>query len=119
MIESVNGMGNEPLLLGGCNADADFHGVTRSNATHTSTSDLKTKLYRNGSSMKAKFTFLDRALMENRCGLVVNACLTEAKGHVERPAALATIEKPADRRCSITLGADKGYDASDFVNAAP
>ena len=54
--------------------------------------------------------------MENRCGLVVDACLTQANGHAERLAALAMIEKHADRPRAITLGADKGYDTSDFVN---
>ena len=54
--------------------------------------------------------------MENRCGLVVDACLTQADGHAERLAALAMIEKHADRPRAITLGADKGYDTSDFVN---
>ena len=54
--------------------------------------------------------------MENRNGLVVDACLTEANGHAERIAALHMIEPRADRPRPITLGADKGYDAEDFVN---
>ncbi len=66
--------------------------------------------------MEAKLAFLGHALMENRCGLVVDACLTQANGHAERLAALAMIEKHADRPRPVTLGADKGYDAADFVN---
>ena len=54
--------------------------------------------------------------MENRNGLLVEACLTPAGGHAERVAALAMIERHADRPVAITLGADKGYDAADFVN---
>ena len=54
--------------------------------------------------------------MENRNGLVVDACLTEANGHAERIAALHMIEPRADRPRPITLGADKAYDAEDFVN---
>ena len=54
--------------------------------------------------------------MENRSGLVVDACLTEANGHAERIAALHMIEPRADRSRRITLGADRGYDAEDFVN---
>ena len=46
--------------------------------------------------------------MENRCGLVFDACLTQANGHAERLAALAMIEKHADRPRAITLGTDKG-----------
>jgi len=53
--------------------------------------------------------------MENRNGLIVDGCVTQADGHAERSAALAMIEKRADRPNPITLGADKGYD-QDFVN---
>ena len=49
--------------------------------------------------------------MENRHGLLVDACLTPADGHAERVAALAMIEPRADRPRAITLGADKAYDA--------
>jgi IS5 family transposase len=66
--------------------------------------------------MEAKLAFLGHALMENRSGLVVDACLTAANGHGERIAALAMIEKRADRPTGVTLGADKGYDVADFVN---
>jgi hypothetical protein len=47
--------------------------------------------------------------MENRWGLIVDACLTPASGHAERIAALAMIEPHADRPVAVTLGADKGY----------
>jgi hypothetical protein len=55
-------------------------------------------------------------LSQNRHGLLVDACLTPADGHAERVAALAMIEPRADRPRAITLGADKAYDAEDFVN---
>jgi len=66
--------------------------------------------------MEARLAFLGHALMENRSGLLVDACLTPATGHAERIAALAMIEPHADRPVAVTLGADKGYDAADFVN---
>jgi hypothetical protein len=65
---------------------------------------------------QAKLCFMGHALMENRHGLVVDACLTKADGHAERIADLHMIEPRADRPERITLGADKGYDAEDFVN---
>jgi transposase len=101
---------------GGRNAEASFRGETRTNATHASTTDPDAKLYRKGPGMEAKLAFLGHALMENRCGLLVDACLTPANGHAERIAALAMIEQRADRPVAVTLGADKGYDAADFVN---
>ena len=66
--------------------------------------------------MMARLAFLGHALMENRRGLLVDACLTRADGQAERLAALAMIEKRADRPRAVTLAADKGYDASDSVN---
>ena len=69
-----------------------------------------------GGGREARLCFMGHALMENRSGLIVDGCVTEAGGHAERTAALAMIEKRADRPSRITLGADKGYDAEDFVN---
>ena len=54
--------------------------------------------------------------MENRSGLLVGACLTRADGQAERVAALALLEPHADRPRAITVGADKAFDAQDFVN---
>jgi hypothetical protein len=53
--------------------------------------------------------------MENRSGLIVDARLTRVSGHAERLAALDMVQHVADRPCAITLGADRGYDAADFV----
>jgi hypothetical protein len=69
-----------------------------------------------GPGKEAKLCFMGHALMENRNGLLVDACLTKADGHAERIAALHMIEPRADRPQAITLGADKAYDAEDFVN---
>ena len=46
--------------------------------------------------------------MENRSGLIVNACVLPADGYGERDAALIMTEGLAGDR--ITLGMDKGYD---------
>jgi transposase len=108
--------GEPPAPSGGRNREADYHGQTRSNETHASTTDPEARLYRKGPGKEAKLCFMGHALMENRSGLVVDACLTEANGHAERIAALHMIEPRADRPRPITLGADKAYDAEDFVN---
>ena len=107
---------DDPSGGGGRNAETNFRGERRSNETHTSTSDPEARLYRKGRGREAKLYFIGHGLMENRSGLVVQACLTQADGHAEREAALAMIELRADRPCAITLGADKAYDTEDFVN---
>jgi hypothetical protein len=78
-----------------------------SNETHASTTDPEARLYRKGPGKEAKLCFIGHALMENRNGLIVDACLTEANGHADRIAALHMIEPRADRPRPITLGADK------------
>jgi len=94
----------------------NFHGQKRSNETHASVTDPDARLYRKGEGKEAKLCYMGHALMENRSGLVIEACLTHADGHAERNAALAMIEPRADRPARVTLGADKGYDVQDFVN---
>ena len=100
---------------GGRNAPVDFRGEKRSNQTHRSTTDPDARLYRKGPGMEAKLCFIGHGLMENRSGLIVDARLTRVSGHAERLAALDMIEGFAARPRAVTLGADKGYDAADFV----
>tara|TARA_R110002094_G_C4899313_1_gene210216 strand:- start:342 stop:1430 length:1089 start_codon:yes stop_codon:yes gene_type:complete len=105
-----------PAGGGGRNEQADFHGQKRSNETHMSTTDPDARLYRKGAGKEARLCFIGHGLMENRSGLLVDACLTPANGHAERVAALVMIERHGDRPHRITLGADKAYDTQDFVN---
>jgi transposase len=100
---------------GGRNAEADFRGEKRTNETHESTTDPDARLYRKGPGMEAKLCFIGHGLMENRSGLIVDARLTRVSGHAERLAALEMIEGVAGRLGAVTLGADKGYDAAEFV----
>jgi transposase len=100
------------------NAEVDFRGEKRSNATHASATDPDARLYRKSPGAGAMLCFMGHALMENRTGLVVQADLTRADGHAERRAAIDMIDRhaPGSRR-RRTLGADKGYDSADFVAA--
>jgi transposase len=109
------GPGNGDPGSGGRNAPADFRGEKRSNATHASTTDPDARLYRKGPGMEARLCFIGHGLMENRSGLIVDARLTRVSGHAERLAALDMVQHVADRPVAVTLGADKGYDAADFV----
>jgi transposase len=107
-----DGSGKPPA--GGRNGERDFHGETRGNDTHASTTDPDARLYKKANGQAAKLCHMGHVLMENRCGLVVAASVTLATGTAEREAAVAMIgELPAGDR--ITLGADKAYDTADFV----
>ena len=98
------------------NAEVDFLGEKRSNATHASTSDPDARLFKKSPGTGAMLCFMGHTLMENRNGLIVQADLTRADGHAERRAALDMIHRhsPGSTR-RLTLGADKGYDSADFV----
>ena len=115
-VKPKEGSGEPPAEGGGRNAEVDFHGQKRTNETHASTTDPEARLYRKGRGKETKLCFIGHGLMENRHGLLVDACLTQADGYAERVAALHMIEPHADRPRPITLGADKAYDAEDFVN---
>jgi transposase len=115
-VRSKDGSDNPPAQGGGRNQEADFHGRKRTNETHASTTDPEARLYKKGKGKEAKLCFMGHGLMENRHGLLVDACLTFADGHAERVAALHMIEPLADRPRRISLGADKAYDTEDFVN---
>ena len=97
------------------NAEFDFHGQKRSNATHASTSDPDARLYRKGKGKEARLCHMGHALMENRSGLIVETETTLADGHAERKAALAMITRRSPGEKQLTVGADKGYDSADFV----
>jgi transposase len=97
------------------NAELDFRGQKRSNATHVSTTDPEASLYRKGQGKEAKLSYLGHTLMENRTGLIVEASVTTVSGYAEREAAVAMIESHRSGRRRVTLGADKGYDAGEFV----
>jgi transposase len=103
------------------NADVDFKGQKRTNATHASTTDPEARLYRKGLGKEARLSFMGHALTENRHGLVVGTTATLATGTAEREAALAMLDTRLACSVSVpclarvTCGADKGYDVAQFV----
>lgn len=101
---------------GGSSDGSDFRGQPRSNDTHESKTDPDSRLYRKGKTA-SELRFMGHTLMENRHGLIVNAMVTQADGHAERVAAKAMIQdvRQVNPAAAITLGADKGYDAAEFI----
>lgn len=98
----------------GRNGERDFHKEKRSNQTHASTSDPDARLYRKADGRESRLCFMGHVLMENRNALAVDAALTPATGTAEREAALAMLDRRQSKR-RITLGADKAYDVTAFV----
>jgi hypothetical protein len=97
-----------------------FKGQTRSNETHESNTDADARLYRKGKTA-SELRFMGHTLSDNRHGLIASALVTRADGYAEREAAKAMIhdarQVAPDEKTVITLGADKGYDAQEFIEA--
>ena len=101
----------------GRNGERDFRGEKRCNETHASTTDPEAKLYRKGNGRESKLCFMGHILMENRNGLVVRTQLTQAHGTAEREAALSMIDSQRKGGRRITVGGDKGFDVTGFVES--
>jgi transposase len=100
----------------GRNAERNFRGEKRSNATHASTTDPDARLARKSNNTAAIMAYGAHVLMENRHGLIAHEMVSHANGTAERDSAIHILDRlpPGQAR---TLGADKGYDTQDFVAA--
>jgi transposase len=99
------------------NPTVNFHGETRRNDTHASTTDPDARLYKKSGGQAAKLAYLGHLLTENRHGLIVDTAVTAATGTAERDAAIVMLgELPLTTR-RLTVGADKLYDTREWVAA--
>jgi transposase len=93
--------------------------------THESETDPEARLYKKSAAGEAKPGYLGHVVMENRNGLVMKPCVTEAGTRQERDAALRMLTEMLDeirakRKAGeaigpITGGGDKGYHEEDFI----
>lgn len=105
-----------PDAPAGRNAERDWRGKPRSNETHASKTDPDARLARKSDGQSSILAYAGHVIMENRNGLVSDACLTRAGGTAERDAALTLLDRRS-RRSRITLGGDKGYDVAAFITS--
>jgi transposase len=99
------------------NPTVNFHGKTRRNDTHQSTTDPDARLYKKAVGREAKLGYLAHLLTENRHGLIIDTAVTAASGTAERDAAMAMLgELPLTTR-RLTVAADKAYDTRAWVAA--
>jgi transposase len=97
------------------NPTVNFHGERRSNTTHQSTTDPDSRLAKKGPGREAKLAYVGEVLMENRSGLVMDACVVQASGTAERDAATDLLQ--ALPGGPATVGADKAYDTRAWVES--
>jgi len=98
----------------GGNREVDFHRQKRSNATHESTTDAESRLFRKGQGKEAKLTYMGHLLTENRNGFIVETEVTPSGTSQEWDAATTMLARQSTRP-GQTVGADKGYDTEEFV----
>ena len=94
----------------------DLRGQKRSNVTHASTTDPKSRLYRKAAGREAKLCYMGHVTMENRHGLAVAGTVTKVDGTAERRASQSMLK--AKRKAvghRITVGADKAYDTKQHI----
>jgi hypothetical protein len=81
-------------------------------------SDLDSRLFRNGKTV-SELRYMGHTPTDNPHGLVVDAMVTHADGYAERETAKAMIRDARqavdDPETEGTRGADKGYDAAEFI----
>lgn len=88
---------------------SDFHGQTRKNETHASTTDPDSRLYRKATGREAKLSYMGHVTMDNRHGLAVAGEVTQASGTAERRSSERMLKrlKKRLRRRRITAAEDK------------
>jgi DDE family transposase len=113
-IASKDDDGGKPPPPGGSNPDVDFKGEKRINATHRSATEPDCRFARKGSGKEARLCLSGNVLMENRNGLIVDAEVLLVEGNHEVDAALTFLSEHAGT--NSTVGADKLYDCTEFVD---
>ena len=99
------------------NPTINFHGEQRRNATHQSTTDPQSVLYRKANGQASKLCFGTQVLMENRQGLCAAITVHNPIAQDEPTVALAQVDEHRQlHEARIrTLGADKAYHQKKFV----
>ena len=99
------------------NPTVNFHGEKRSNATHRSTTDPESVLYRKAQGQASKLCFGTQVLMENRHGLCAAITVHNPIVEDEPTVALAQVDEHRELHEAriTTLGGDKAYHQRKFV----
>lgn len=100
------------------NPTINFHGEKRSNATHQSSSDPESVLYRKANGQASKLCFGAQVLMENRHGLCAAITVHNPIAQDEATVALAQVDghRQLHEAKISTVGADKAYHQKKFVD---
>lgn len=76
---------------------------------HESKTDPQARLYKKSTAGAAQPSYLGHVLVENKNGLIVQSCVTEAGRRAELDAALEMLAAVGGSPGAMTVAADKGY----------
>lgn len=89
---------------------------------YESRTDPEARAYRKSKREMVRLSFLGHVVMENRNGLIVASCVTQASTRAERDAAVGLLgqiqkwrKKLGRKRSRMTVAADCAYHEKDFV----
>lgn len=83
--------------------------------THESKSDPEARIYHKSRWTPGRPSYLGHVITEDRNGLIVGACVTEAIKRAEREAGLAMMREMARPGGQVTLAADRNYQERTFI----
>ena len=83
--------------------------------THASRSDAEARIYHKNRWTPGRPSYLGHVVTENKHGLIVQSCVTEAIKRAEREAGLAMMAKIALPNRQMTLAADTNYQERTFI----
>jgi len=103
---------------GGRNPDVNFRGERRRNDTHRSRTDADARLARRGDGREAQPSYHVHYTMDNKSRFTLDVETTRAEGSAEIEAGLSMLTRL--RRCHRltprTVGADKGYFTTRYLD---
>ena len=82
---------------------------------HESKSDPEARIYHKSRWTPGRPSYLGHVITEDRNGLIVGACVTEAIKRAEREAGLAMMSEIARCDGPVTLAADRNYQQRTFL----
>jgi IS5 family transposase len=103
----------------GRNPEVNFRGERRRNDTHRSTSDPDARLARRGDGREATLSYHVHYTMDNRSRFTLDVETTRAEGSAEIEAGLTMLTRIKQRHglTPRTVGGDKGYFATRYLDS--
>lgn len=99
--------------------DKDFRGKKITNATHRSSTDPGSRLYKKAQGQEASLYYVGNNLIDTKSRVILSAKISQPGISTESDAALAMLDSLAENALSKnidTLTADTGYGSTGFVS---